>query len=172
MPSISTAKACRGVASLAPLDPASHASSRVSVRTSSSPTSEVRPCGFFAFRLALPVPHLPGTNRAHFGRRFAPWGNRGTDIKVPKKVAITIDAAAAEGFIQNTGKIGRMKHIDLREAWVKDLRDRQHIEFIRKTGPENRADFFTKILTGSQFKAAEDRLMVSLDDQHGLEQLD
>ena len=95
-----------------------------------------------------------------------------TDIKVPKKVAITIDAAAAEGFIQNTGKIGRMKHIDLREAWVKDLRDRQHIEFIRKTGPENPADFFTKIITGSQFKAAEDRLMVSLDDQHGLEQLD
>ena len=77
---------------------------------------------------------------------------------------IVIDASAAEGFIKNTGKIGRMKHIDLREAWVTDLRDQGKLEFIRKSGPDNNADFFTKIITGSQLNAAEDRLMGHLGE--------
>ena len=86
------------------------------------------------------------------------------EIKAPERVPIVIDASAAEGFIKNTGKIGRMKHIDLREAWVTDLRDQGKLEFIRKSGPDNNADFFTKIITGSQLNAAEDRLMGHLGE--------
>ena len=85
-------------------------------------------------------------------------------MEVPESVPIVIDASAAEGFINNTTKLSRMKHIDIRETWVRDLRDRDHIRFIRKPGTENRADFFTKILTGKLLQEAEDRMMGSLDE--------
>ena len=84
------------------------------------------------------------------------------ELEVPERVPITIDASAAEGFINNTSTIGKMKHIDMRETWVKDLRDRNHIKFIRKAGTENPADFFTKILTGQQFREAESSMMGTL----------
>ena len=85
------------------------------------------------------------------------------DIPVPKRIPIAIDAGAAMGFINNTGTVGRMKHIDLRSEWVQTLRDREHLEFIKVPGEENPADFFTKILTGAKFKQYEDRMMKDMD---------
>lgn len=89
------------------------------------------------------------------------------ELRVPDTVPIVIDASAAEGFINNTSKLSRMKHIDIRQTWVKDLRDREHISFTRKPGPENRADFFTKIITGAQLVEAENRMMGHLDEGSG-----
>ena len=80
----------------------------------------------------------------------------------PKPNVIHIDATATKSFFENTGGASKMKHIDMRETWVKDLRDRNHIKFIRKAGTENPADFFTKILTGQQFREAESMMMGTL----------
>jgi hypothetical protein len=81
-------------------------------------------------------------------------------IHTPLK--ITIDASAAEGFINNTETVGKMKHIDLRQRWVQIMRNRSDIKFERKPGTENDADFFTKIITGPEHKQAVERLMSSL----------
>ena len=86
------------------------------------------------------------------------------DISVPEKVIIGIDAGAALGFINNTATIGRMKHIDLRKEWVRTLRDRSEIDFIKVDGEDNPADFFTKILTGPKFKQSQDRMMKELSE--------
>ena len=57
-----------------------------------------------------------------------------------------IDAGAAKCFIENTGASTKMKHIDLRQDWVKLMRDQGKFEFIKVEGIHNQADFFTKIL--------------------------
>ena len=84
------------------------------------------------------------------------------DIAVSKPVIIAIDAGAALGFINNTGSIGRMKHIDLHESWVSQMRDRQQVSFKKVPGTENPADFFTKIITGPEFKKHQGSLMGTL----------
>ena len=82
-------------------------------------------------------------------------------MKVPRPVKIYIDAQAAKGFIQNTGVIGRMKHIDLRSAWI-DIARNDRVEFVRVPGEDNEADFFTKILQGPSFAKAANRMMQPL----------
>ena len=81
---------------------------------------------------------------------------------MPKVTEIQIDAGAAMGFINNTASISRMKHIDIREAWVQTLRDKR-ITFKRIPGEQNKADFFTKIHTGPKVKEALENLMKPLD---------
>jgi len=84
------------------------------------------------------------------------------DIPAPSRVPIIIDASAAEGFINNTETVGKMKHIDLREHWVKILRNSGELKFIRRPGTENEADFFTKIIVGPAHKEAVARLLTKL----------
>ena len=62
-------------------------------------------------------------------------------------MVIGTDSTAAIGFTANVGKVGRMRHIDVRQAWVRQLRDRELITPIKVPGVENRADGFTKLLS-------------------------
>ena len=79
-------------------------------------------------------------------------------IYVPNKIRVGVDAGAAIGFINNTGSPQRLKHIDLRLAWVNQLRDHSRVEFVKVIGTENPADFFTKIQGYPAFKEAEERM--------------
>ena len=90
----------------------------------------------------------------------------GEEINIPmvRPVKIDIDAGAALGFIQNTGTVGRMKHIDLRSTWVTSMRDRNILEFVKIPGDENIADFFTKIITGPKFKKFQDEMMKEMTE--------
>ena len=90
------------------------------------------------------------------------------NIPCPTKVPINIDAGAAIGFITNTCSIGRMKHIDLRESWVEQLRNKDHLEWVKVPGPENRSDTFTKIRSGADFARGVEGLMVPLPNQGGM----
>ena len=86
------------------------------------------------------------------------------EIKVSRKIRIGVDAGAAIGFINNTGAPARLKHINLRMAWVQQLRDHSKVEFIKVhvLGAANPADSFTKIQNYSEFKRAEENLMGQL----------
>ena len=53
----------------------------------------------------------------------------------------------------------RLKHIDLRAAWVRQMRDRSVCEFVKIAGTENPADFFTKLLPGTAFAEAAKTIM-------------
>ena len=65
--------------------------------------------------------------------------------KVPRPLIIYIDATAAIGFIENTGGGGRMKHLDIKDGWIQQLRDRDIADYWKIDGPINLADFFTKL---------------------------
>ena len=86
----------------------------------------------------------------------------------PETIPIYIDAGAAIGFITNTCSVGRMKHIDLRETWVEQLRKKGRIQWIKVPGTANRADTFTKILQGAEFARSTAGLMEPLPSQGGM----
>jgi hypothetical protein len=72
---------------------------------------------------------------------------------------IKVDATAAIAFANNTASSGRMKHIDVREAWMQDLRSKKKVRFSKIDGAINPADFMTKILSAEAFTVGHDRLM-------------
>ena len=80
------------------------------------------------------------------------------ELPTADKIEMQVDAGAAMGFIHNTGTIGRMKHIDLREGWIDILRSKQ-LKYKRVPGTENPADFFTKVIVGPALRKVEDDLM-------------
>jgi len=89
------------------------------------------------------------------------------DIKVPKPLVMMMDAQASRDFIEATGTSTRMKHIDLREAWICNLRSTLHskqmiIEW--EAGELNESDFLTKITTGEKFRKRQDKLMGDLPE--------
>ena len=80
---------------------------------------------------------------------------------------VKIDAAAAIGFINNTGSGGKMKHLDIREAWIQQMRDRKVVQFEKCEGTENLADFFTKLYSPIECERACARLMHPLPEHVG-----
>ena len=85
--------------------------------------------------------------------------------KLTYPLNIYVDASAAKGFADSVGKNTRMKHIDVRRAWIKQLRDRDFVRFMRVPGTENLADFFTKLLVGSIFTRYELEMMQWLPEE-------
>ena len=75
-------------------------------------------------------------------------------MSTPAKLKICVDANAAIGFAWNNGGTSRMKHIDIREAWVQQIRDKEKIENLKIAGTKNPADFFIKLLTNTVFDQA------------------
>ena len=44
-----------------------------------------------------------------------------------------------------------MRHIDVRESWVQQIRDRKNLSIHKISGTDNPADFFTKIMAKTEF---------------------
>ncbi len=73
-------------------------------------------------------------------------------IEMPAKIPVLVDAAAAMAFAENTLGVGRMKHLDLRAAWVQEMKTCGLIALTKVAGTENDADFFTKVLPAGDFQ--------------------
>ena len=88
------------------------------------------------------------------------------EIGIPcdDNISINVDAGAAIGFINNTGCGSRLKHINMQEKWVSELQNRKLATFKKVAGTENEADFFTKVVTLTEFKKAMERLMPMKSD--------
>ena len=85
------------------------------------------------------------------------------EIPLAPKIIIGLDAGAALGFIKNTSTCSsNLKHINLRLAWVKQIRNRSLVEFEKIPGTENPADLFTKIQGLGVFQQMESQLMKKL----------
>ena len=80
-------------------------------------------------------------------------------INQTKPILINTDSAAAQGFAQGHGKTGRMRHIDVRADWVKQLRDRSVCKIVKIPGVDNIADGLTKILSRPAFQEWEQKVM-------------
>ena len=74
-----------------------------------------------------------------------------------------VDSTAAIGKIQGPRGSGKMKHIDLRDAWIQRLRSKKIVDIVKVAGTENKADFFTKLLTRAEFCKGEARLMTRIE---------
>ena len=96
-------------------------------------------------------------------------------IDVPRPITIDIDASAAIGFLNNTGGGGKMKHIDIREGWVQQLRDREVVQFNKVDGTLIKANFMTKLEDKVQYNkeyarlAYQPELADELEDSKGEE---
>ena len=76
-------------------------------------------------------------------------------IEVGQKMHTFVDASAAISFAQNIGSKTRMKHIDIRESWVQQLRDNNKLQINKVDAEEQRADPLTKVLERVAFKRVE-----------------
>ena len=79
--------------------------------------------------------------------------------KFPKPMKLEMDNTTAEVFCKDTAFKTRLKHIDVRQEWVKKLRDKDIIVPVHVHTKENMADLFTKILPLDAFQYLRDEMM-------------
>ena len=58
-----------------------------------------------------------------------------------------------------------MKHLDLRAAWIREMKDSNVVKFVKVDGKINLADFFTKILPVGEHQEAADGFTQPLASQ-------
>jgi hypothetical protein len=89
------------------------------------------------------------------------WICQELHIPVSDCVPVYVDASAALSFAGNLGgpSQSRLKHIDLRLGIMEQLRYHKEIDLIKIDGKINPANFFSKILTGIEFKRESEALM-------------
>ena len=79
-------------------------------------------------------------------------------LPIERPIQVGLDANAALGFLDNTGSSGRMKHLDIREDWIQQARDRTIVEFHKEPTEEIDSDFFTKLHDKTAFDTKYARL--------------
>ena len=77
-------------------------------------------------------------------------------------MTLLMDNTTAEVFTNDTAFKSRLKHIDVRQEWVKCLRDKSIIIPAHVPSEDNLADLFTKILHEPTFVKLRDRMMTPL----------
>ena len=73
-------------------------------------------------------------------------------IPMPTVLQIYVDATAAIGFARSTSSTTRVKHLDLRAAWIRQLKCTSLAGFIKVKGAVNQANFLTKLLPRIKFE--------------------
>ena len=81
---------------------------------------------------------------------------------VPSPFVINCDATVAIAFSGGSTGRSRMKHIDQRQAWVRQLRDAALTKANKVPTNDNLADLFTKVLKGASFTSLRDRFLFSV----------
>ena len=84
-------------------------------------------------------------------------------LPVQETIMMKVDSTAAIGKIQGPRGSGKMKHIDLRDAWIQRLRCKKIVDVVKVAGTENGADFFTKLVSRADFCKEENKLMAKFD---------
>ena len=77
----------------------------------------------------------------------------------PKPFTLQVDNRAAIIFMEKSAGVSRLKHIDCRLNWVKQMRDQQVVLASYVSSSENLADLFTKILPGTVFRGLRDQIL-------------
>ena len=74
------------------------------------------------------------------------------------KVRLRVDSSGARSSLTRPG-MGRMKHVDRRHFYIRDMVESLTIEVPYVPTDENIADFFTKALPAKKFFPMRDRIM-------------
>ena len=70
-----------------------------------------------------------------------------------------MDNKAAEVFANDTAMNTKLRHIDQRQHWVRELRNRDLINAEHVSTELNLADIFTKALQGKSFRSQRDSFL-------------
>ena len=81
----------------------------------------------------------------------------------PKPMKLLCDAAVAITFMDNSASKSRLKHIDVRQQWVKQLRDTNLVVGVKVPTKDNLADIGTKILGPQIFIPLRDQMLKSIE---------
>ena len=76
-----------------------------------------------------------------------------------------VDNQSAVAVSYNPEHLQRVKHMERRHFFVRELVEKGEIRVPYVNTADNLADFFTKIHHGADFKTFQDRLMGTLDDE-------
>jgi hypothetical protein len=80
------------------------------------------------------------------------WRLRELGVKTPEPVVVQVDNQQAISFQRNTCLLSKMRGIiDMRWAWVKELRDKKKVKVLKVDTESNKADIFTKCLPAYKF---------------------
>ena len=74
-------------------------------------------------------------------------------------IQLQMDNSTAEVFTNDTAYKSKLKHIDVRQEWVKTLRDKNILCPVHVDTSDNLADLFTKILPKGDFQRLRDSMM-------------
>ena len=84
------------------------------------------------------------------------WRLRELGVNTPEPVVVQVDNQQAISFQRNTCLLSKMRGIiDMRWAWVKELRNKKKIKVLKVDTESNKADIFTKCLPAGKFHAYE-----------------
>ena len=81
----------------------------------------------------------------------------GEEFDLP--INIEVDNATAIAFSQGTARRSKLKHIDVRQQWVQELRDKQARKLTKVSSERNLSGIFTKILEPERFECLGDLMM-------------
>ena len=73
-----------------------------------------------------------------------------------------MDNSTAEVFVNDTAYKTKLKHIDVRQEWVRTLRNKNILRPVHVDTKINAADLFTKILGKQDFLRLRDMVMKQL----------
>ena len=79
---------------------------------------------------------------------------------------LEMDNDAAWMFCLGTAHKTKLKHIDCRQEWVRNLRNRDIMTPVHVDTELNNADLFTKILARGPFEKVHNRVMVEHSVHH------
>jgi hypothetical protein len=85
------------------------------------------------------------------------------NIPFPKPIILDMDNTTAKAFMENTCFKSKLKHIDVRQHWVRMLRDKNIVIPRHVNTFDNLADLFTKILDKNTFLRLVHQLMLFED---------
>ena len=77
---------------------------------------------------------------------------------------LQVDNTAAIAFIEDSCERSNLKHIDVRQNWVRELRNRSVVVPTHVPSAANLADLFTKILDVQTFELLRNMMLVSLPE--------
>ena len=80
-------------------------------------------------------------------------------INFPSPIDLQMDNSTAEVFVNDTAYKTKLKHIDVRQEWVRTLRNKKILRPVHVDTKINVADLFTKILPKHDFNRLRDMVM-------------
>jgi len=90
-------------------------------------------------------------------------------LEVGERLQTYVDASAAISFALKIGSKTKMKHLDIRKAWIQQLRDRKLVDINKVDTKDQKADALTKIMGKVEYQRPSQFLQNVLDLPHDLD---